>query len=133
MSVAIDARDRQAALMSESDPAPAPATWIDVCSIDDVLPNSGEAALIAGRQVAIVRVGETDEVYALSNYDPFSEAFVIARGIVGDRGGRPKIASPIFKQNFDLRTGACMDDATVVLPTYPVRVRAGRIEVGLLP
>ena len=130
MSVAIDARDSLAALTSESDPASAPGTWVDVCAIDDIMPNSGEAALIAGRQVAIVRVGETDEVYALSNYDPFSEAFVIARGIVGDRGGRPKIASPIFKQNFDLRTGACMDDETVVLPTYPVRVRAGRVEVG---
>ena len=74
--------------------------------------------------------GDTDEIYALSNYDPFSEAFVIARGIVGDRGGRPKIASPIFKQNFDLRTGVCLDDETVALPTYAARVRAGRIEVG---
>jgi nitrite reductase (NADH) small subunit len=132
MSVAVDARASLAAPTSESDPAREPARWTDVCALDDILPNSGEAALIGGRQVALVRVGETDEVYALSNYDPFSEAFVIARGIVGDRGGRPKIASPIFKQNFDLRTGACMDDETVVLPTYPVRVRAGRIEVGLL-
>jgi nitrite reductase (NADH) small subunit len=130
MSVAVDARDRLVALTPES-PA-TPATWIDVCSIDDILPNSGEAALIGGRQVALVRVstGETDEIYALSNYDPFSEAFVIARGIVGDRGGRPKIASPIFKQNFDLRTGVCLDDETVVLPTYAARVHAGRVEVG---
>ena len=132
MSVAVDARRSNDTTDTEvSVPSNAPATWIDVCAVDDILPNSGEAALIGGRQIAIVRVGESDEVYALSNFDPFSEAFVIARGIVGDRGGRPKIASPIFKQSFDLRTGACMDDETVVLPTYPVRVRAGRIELGV--
>jgi nitrite reductase (NADH) small subunit len=129
MSVAVDARESLALLPSE---ASAPATWVDVCSLDDIMPNSGEAAMIGGRQVAIVRVtaGGTDEIYALSNYDPFSEAFVIARGIVGDRGGRAKIASPIFKQNFDLRTGVCLDDESVVLPTYSARVRAGRVEVG---
>jgi nitrite reductase (NADH) small subunit len=134
MSAAVDARrrnDMEAQEAATSANAASNIAWLDVCAVDDILPNSGEAALIDGRQVALVRVGETDEVYALSNYDPFSEAFVIARGIVGDRAGRPKIASPIFKQNFDLRSGACMDDDTVVLPTYPVRVRAGRIEVGV--
>lgn len=131
MSVAVDARESLVLLTSDPTAA-APSTWIDVCDLDDILPNSGEAALIGGRQVALVRVsvGDTDEIYALSNYDPFSEAFVIARGIVGDRAGRPKIASPIFKQNFDLRTGACLDDETVTLPTYAARVRGGRVEVG---
>ena len=133
MSVAVDAREGLVVLTSEPTAA-APSTWIDVCSLDDIMPNSGEAALVGGRQVALVRVrsGDTDEIYALSNYDPFSEAFVIARGIVGDRGGRPKIASPIFKQNFDLRTGVCLDDETVTLPTYPARLRGGRVEVGVL-
>jgi len=76
-----------------------------------------------------VRVGEGDEVYAVGNYDPFSHAFVIARGIVGDRGGIPKIASPIFKQSFDLRTGQCLDDPDTRIPSYPVRVRDGRVAV----
>jgi nitrite reductase (NADH) small subunit len=105
--------------------------WVDVCALDDIAPACGVAALVAGRQIALVRPGEDDRIFALSNYDPFSEAFVIARGIVGDRAGRPKIASPIFKQNFDLETGACLDDAEVRLPTYPVRVRAGRVEIEI--
>jgi nitrite reductase (NADH) small subunit len=130
MSVAVDARTSKDMDVPQRE-IQAATEWIDVCAVDDILPNSGEAALVGGRQIAIVRVGETDEIYALSNYDPFSEAFVIARGIVGDKAGRPKIASPIYKQNFDLRTGSCMDDETVTLPTYAVRVRAGRVEVGL--
>lgn len=104
--------------------------WLDVCALDDIPVGCGAPALLAGRQVALVR-SDDHRVYALSNYDPFSETFVIARGIVGDRGGCPKIASPIFKQSFDLRTGVCLDDPSVALTTYPVRVRAGRIEVGL--
>ncbi|HTB58306.1 MAG TPA: nitrite reductase small subunit NirD [Polyangia bacterium] len=107
--------------------------WVDVCALDDILPDTGVAALVGGRQIAIVRVGESDgdgaEVYALDNFDPFSHAFVIARGIVGDRGGIPKIASPIFKQSFDLRTGQCLDDPAVRLASFQVRVTEGRIRV----
>lgn len=131
MSVAVDARASVDLTSSAGAGVQVEPAWVDVCALDDILPNSGEAALLGGRQVALVRVGESDEVYALSNFDPFSEAFVIARGIVGDRAGRPKIASPIFKQSFCLRTGSCLDDESVVLPTYPVRVRGGRIEVGI--
>jgi nitrite reductase (NADH) small subunit len=108
--------------------------WVDVCALDDLLPDTGVAALVGGRQIAIVRVGDSDgegaEVYALDNFDPFSHAFVIARGIVGDRGGIPKIASPIFKQSFDLGTGQCLDDPAVRLASYPVRVVEGRVMVA---
>ena len=104
--------------------------WVDVCALDDILPDTGVAALLAGRQLAVVRVGDGEEVYAVDNFDPFSRAFVIARGIVGDRGGIPKIASPIFKQSFDLRTGQCLDDPAVRLASYPVRVVEGRVLVA---
>jgi len=103
-----------------------PLDWRDVCALEDIWPNSGVAALLEGKQLALVRVGEGDKVYALSNFDPFSDAFVIARGIVGDRAGRPKIASPIFKQTFDLETGACFEDPAV-LHAHPV----GRVLVAL--
>ena len=121
-----------------SDARRAPSTepelvWTDVCALEDIWPNSGVAALLGGVQIALVRFGESNLVYGVSHFDPFSEAFVIARGIVGDRNGRPKIASPIFKQNFDLETGVCLDDSTVALTTYPTRVRDGRVEVALAP
>jgi nitrite reductase (NADH) small subunit len=113
-------------------PPPAPdVVWHDVCAVADIPVACGVAALLAGRQIALVRPGEDERVFALSNFDPFSDAFVIARGIVGDRAGRPKIASPIFKQSFDLETGACLDDSAVRIPVYPVRICSGRVEVGL--
>ncbi|WP_437713466.1 nitrite reductase small subunit NirD [Sorangium sp. So ce448] len=103
--------------------------WVDVCGVEDIIPNTGVCALVGKRQIALVRVGEGEEIYAISNFDPFSKAFVLSRGIVGDKGGVPKIASPIYKQNFDLRSGQCLDDPNVLIPVYPTRVRNGRVEI----
>ena len=107
--------------------------WTEVCALDDIIPDTGVCALLGGRQVAVVRVGdgaEGDKVYAIDNFDPFSRAFVLARGIVGDKNGTPKISSPIFKQGFELSTGQCLDNPKVRVPVYLVRVRGGRVELG---
>lgn len=106
-------------------------TWVDICSIEAIAPNTGVCALVEDQQVAIFKVGNQDEVFAISNYDPFSKAFVLSRGIVGDRKGILKVASPIYKQNFNLLTGQCLDDETVSIPTYQVRVVEGRVQVSV--
>lgn len=108
------------------------ATWIDICPISAIAPNTGVCALVEGKQVAIFRLGYGSDVYAISNYDPFSKAYVLSRGIVGDRNGVPKVASPIYKQNFSLLTGQCLDDETVKLPTFEVRVVEDRVQVALI-
>jgi nitrite reductase (NADH) small subunit len=122
----------EAQALIEREPGPlSDVLWTDICALDDVLPGTGGAALVQGEQIAIVRARD-GRVFALSNFDPFSKAFVIARGIVGDKGGVVKIASPVFKQNFSLETGECLDDPTVRLATYPVRVLRGRVQVAVL-
>jgi nitrite reductase (NADH) small subunit len=99
------------------------AEWTRVCRLDDLTPGRGAPARVAGRQVAIFRLpDERSSVYALGNRCPFSGAHVMARGLVGDAGGVPKVASPVYKQGFDLRTGVCLDDPDVSVPSYPVRV-----------
>jgi nitrite reductase (NADH) small subunit len=105
--------------------------WRDVCALDDIVPGTGVAALLDHEQVALIRTRDGSRVYALSNFDPFSKAFVIARGIVGDRAGVAKIASPIYKQSFALATGVCLDDESVKLGVYAVRVVGGRVKIKL--
>jgi nitrite reductase (NADH) small subunit len=100
-----------------------------VCPYADLLPERGACALVEGAQVALFRLWD-GSVRAVGNYDPCGAAFVISRGIVGSRGDRPVVVSPLLKHAFDLDTGAALDDATVRLPVYPVRVRDGRVEVG---
>ncbi len=70
-------------------------------------------------------------MYAIGNVDPFSKAAVLSRGIVGDRGGVPTVASPVYKQAFSLVTGQCLDDPAVRVPVYPVRIADGWLQVGL--
>lgn len=108
--------------------------WFDVCAYDDLIPERGVAALVDGVQVALFRTYD-GELYALSNLDPFSGANVLARGIQGTRAGTPTVASPMYKQVFDLRTGRCLDDPEVAVPSYPVRrsgaVSGDRVEIAL--
>ncbi len=104
--------------------------WLTVCQLADIKPNTGVCALFKDEQVAIFRVGDSEQVYALSNYDPFSKAYVLSRGLVGDRQGIVKVAAPIYKQNFNLQTGEYLDDPEIKLPTYPVRVIDGEVQLG---
>lgn len=106
-----------------------PAAWTDVCAFGELLPDRGAAALVDGEQVALFRLAD-GAVDAVGNYDPAGGAYVLSRGIVGSRGDRPVVFSPLYKQAYDLRTGRCLDDPSVAVPVYDVRVRAGRVKVG---
>lgn len=105
-------------------------TWIPICPVADLQPERGVAGLLPdGGQVAVFRTHD-GALYALSNLDPFSGAAVLSRGIVGDRGGIPTVASPMHKQVFALATGMCLDDPSVRVPVFMVRARGGTAEVA---
>lgn len=104
------------------------AEWIKVCALEDIVPNSGVCALANGRQIAVFHLDD-GSVHALSNHDPFSNANVLSRGIVGDLKGEVVVASPVYKQHFSLKTGQCLEDDGVKIDTYPVRVEDGTIYV----
>ncbi|MGW6281832.1 nitrite reductase small subunit NirD [Kribbella sp. NPDC055071] len=104
-------------------------TGVVVCSYDVLLPERGVAALVGEVQVALFRTHD-GTVFAIGNQDPFSGANVMSRGIVGSRGEVPTVASPMFKQVFDLRTGACLDEPSVSLPVYGVEVVDGQVVVS---
>ncbi|HWH32463.1 MAG TPA: nitrite reductase small subunit NirD [Egibacteraceae bacterium] len=103
--------------------------WIPLCALDDIVPDSGVCARVGGRQVAVFRLRDGD-VHAVGNVDPFSGAAVLSRGILGDVAGVPVVASPVYKERFDLRTGTCLDDPAVRIPVYDVRLTGGVIEVA---
>ncbi|MGH9178146.1 MAG: nitrite reductase small subunit NirD [Acidimicrobiales bacterium] len=119
-----------AVLGAPADVALAP-TWVDVCGFNDLVVDRGVCALVGGHQVAIFRVSPRDELFAVSNHDPFSQANVVSRGIVGSKGEVPKVTSPMYKHAFDLRTGQSLDDPAVALGVYVVRRNGRRVEVAL--
>lgn len=104
-----------------------------ICAVEDVPRNTGVCALVDGRQIAVFRVGEDDELYAIDNHDPFSGANVLSRGIVGAKGDVPKVASPIYKQQFSLLTGECFDAPETSVNVYPIREQDGEVYVSASP
>ena len=107
------------------------AQWQDVCRVGDLQPDSGVCALVDGQQVAIFYMPKDKAVYAINNYDPFGGANVLSRGIIGDLNGQPVVASPLYKQHFNLQTGICLEDETVTIPAYPVRIENGSVQVSI--
>ncbi|MDT4923445.1 MAG: nitrite reductase small subunit [Pseudonocardiales bacterium] len=68
-------------------------------------------------------------LYAINNHDPFSGQCVLSRGIVGSRGDAPTVASPLYKQVFELRTGRCVTEPAASVPVYEVRRSGAGVEV----
>lgn len=106
-------------------------SWHDICAVNDIPKDTGVAALIDDHQIAVFSIGKEPQVFAIGNYDPFSNANVLARGIVGSIGDVLVVAAPIYKQHFDLTTGKCLEDETVSVASHPVRIDNGRVFIGL--
>ncbi|RDS86052.1 nitrite reductase small subunit NirD [Dyella psychrodurans] len=103
--------------------------WVLVCELEDIVPNTGVCALVDDEQVAVFRVGE-HELYAIDNVDPNAGASVLSRGLIGSLGERVVVASPIYKQHFDLHTGECLEAPEHSVRTWQVRIDRGLVLLG---
>lgn len=105
-------------------------SWENICAAGDIETGLGARALLGDEQVAIFRVAE--KLYAIDAIDPFTKAAVLSRGIVGDLQQQTVVASPIYKQHFNLETGQCLEDESVVLKVFPIREEGGVIQLGIV-
>lgn len=108
---------------------PGDDAWESVCLIDDLVQGSGVCVLFEHRQVALFYLGKPPQVYAIANFDPFSDANVLSRGIIGSLQGKPVVASPIFKQHFCLETGQCLEDDSVCVDAFPARIEGNHVQL----
>ncbi len=103
--------------------------WISVCELSDMLPDTGVCALVQNQQVAIFHSQRLNALFAVSNYDPIGEANVLSRGIIGSIGDEIVVASPLYKEHYNLRTGECLEKPQYSLTVYPVRVDDGLVQI----
>lgn len=103
-----------------------------VCRLEDIVENSGRAVLVNQSQVAVFRLmtREGEKLFAIDNFCPFSKANVLSRGIVGSLKGSLVVASPIYKQHFDLQTGVCLEDESVRVTIWPVDVKGNTVFIS---
>jgi nitrite reductase (NADH) small subunit len=106
-------------------------SWEAVCDRSDLVAGAGVCVLVGSEQVALFYVpGADSALYALSNRDPIGKANVLSRGILGDIDGQPVVASPLYKQHFNLATGVCLEDDEVRIPVYAARLDGDRVLIG---
>ena len=109
--------------------------WLPACTEEDVPPGGGACVLVGDRQIAIFRFSRrsddsgtrTTEWYATQNRCPHWGEMVLWRGLLGDADGEPKVACPMHKKTFALRSGSCLTGGVDDLVTVPVRVAEGTV------
>lgn len=104
--------------------------WYTACSLGDLIEGSGVCALINGQQVAIFYLpAETQPIYAIDNYDPIGGANVLSRGIVGDVQKNLVVASPLYKEHFNLLNGRCIEKPEYSVRVWPVQIIGDSVQV----
>lgn len=103
--------------------------WVNICNIDEILPQTGVCALLGHEQVAIFRPYHDEQVFAISNIDPFFRASVLSRGLIAEHNGELWVASPLKKQRFRLSDGLCMEDESHSIAHFEVRVKDGQVQL----
>lgn len=120
--------------------SPRRSAWTGVCTRRQLIPERGVAVLVGDLQVALFRItgaaegrSATDFVYAVGHKDPACEANVMARGIVGSvmtaEGQRDTVASPMYKDVYDLSTGECFTRPELRLPVFRTWIAGGVVYV----
>ncbi|CAI0891539.1 Nitrite reductase [NAD(P)H] small subunit [Serratia quinivorans] len=104
--------------------------WTTLCAITDILPGTGVCALIGDQQVAIFRPFADEQVFAISNIDPFAQASVLSRGLIAEHQGELWVASPLKKQHFRLHDGYCLEDDSRSVAHFTSRVVDGMVQVA---
>jgi nitrite reductase (NADH) small subunit len=104
--------------------------WTTLCAITDILPGTGVCALVGDQQVAIFRPDADEQVFAISNIDPFAQASVLSRGLIAEHQGELWVASPLKKQHFRLHDGYCLEDDSRSVAHFTSRVVDGMVQVA---
>lgn len=105
--------------------------WVKVGAVED-FPSDGGAAIKYGDvQIAVYHFASRGEWYATQNMCPHMNAFVLSRGIVGSSDGEPKVACPLHKKPFSLKTGQCLSGEDYSLKVFPVKVESGEVWLEL--
>lgn len=103
-------------------------SWINICDETSLPQGSGVAAWVGGNAVAIFNLGK-DGLFALDNIDPASGVSLLARGLICEMEGELCVASPLYKQHYNLVTGVCIEDTNLVASPFEVKTEQGKVFV----
>ncbi|MBX2810446.1 MAG: nitrite reductase large subunit NirB [Myxococcales bacterium] len=106
-------------------------TWYQLASVEDVTEDCGTTVSYEGIQLAIYNFAHRGEWFATQAMCPHRKEHILARGLLGDQAGEPKVICPLHKKAFSLEDGRCMNDPQYQVQVFPVEVRGQEVWVKL--
>ncbi len=131
--VPLDQLGRGPKVARKLDQPPAARRWVRVGSVDDFPPDGGRAIKHGETEIAVFRFDSRGKWYACQNTCPHKREAVLARGLIGDQQGVPKVACPLHKKAFSLESGECLGGEAYHVAVFPVRVVGDHVQVELPP
>jgi NAD(P)H-dependent nitrite reductase small subunit len=105
--------------------------WVKVASVADIPAEGGLAIKYGPAQIAVYNFASRGEWYACQNQCPHMGDMVLARGLIGDQQGTPKVACPQHKKTFSLKTGECLSGDQHKIRTFPVKIEGDAVFLEL--
>ena len=104
--------------------------WFKAAPVSKFPENGGACIKYKDQQIAVFNFSREDKWYACQNVCPHKMEMVLARGIIGDENLEPKVACPLHKNNFSLKTGKHLNGDLGAIATYPVKIENDFVYVG---
>jgi NAD(P)H-dependent nitrite reductase large subunit/NAD(P)H-dependent nitrite reductase small subunit len=112
---------------------PEAPSWVFAGKVWDFPADGGATVRHGESQIAVFHFASRGEWYATQNMCPHRREFVLARGLLGDQNGTPKVACPLHKKTFSLETGECLTGEEYRVGVFPVKLDGEDVYVQLPP
>lgn len=104
--------------------------WYEVAPVQQFPKNGGVCVKYKGMQIAVFYFARQERWYACQNLCPHRLEMVLARGLLGEENGVPKVACALHKKTFSLETGENLNGDLSPIAVYPVKVENEKVYIG---
>ncbi|ASO07367.1 nitrite reductase small subunit NirD [Arenibacter algicola] len=104
--------------------------WFKAAPVEKFPENGGACVKYKGMQIAVFNFTREGTWYACQNLCPHKMEMVLSRGMIGEDQGEPKVACPLHKNSFSLKTGKHLNGDLNSIATYPVKIENDFVYIG---
>lgn len=104
--------------------------WFKAAPVSKFPENGGACIKYKDKQIAVFNFTREGQWYACQNLCPHKMEMVLSRGLIGEENMTPKVACPLHKNTFSLKTGDHLNGDLDAIATYPVKVVDDIVYVG---
>ncbi len=104
--------------------------WFKAAPASKFPKDGGACIKYKDKQIAVFNFSREGTWYACQNLCPHKMEMVLSRGMIGEERLEAKVACPLHKNTFSLKTGNHLNGDLGAIATYPVKVENDFVYVG---